>query len=50
MSNKSINLLNLNFSELKNLIKSFEAYRADQIIQWIHQRGITDFDQMSNLS
>jgi len=26
------------------------AYRSKQIVQWIHQFGLTDFDQMTNLS
>lgn len=26
------------------------AFRGDQVLQWIHQYGITDFDQMTNLS
>ena len=25
-------------------------YRADQLLQWIHQRGVTDFQSMTNLS
>ena len=26
------------------------AYRSDQIVQWLHQHGTVDFDQMTNLS
>ena len=27
-----------------------KRFRADQIIQWVHQNGVTDFQQMSNIS
>ncbi|WP_240342605.1 23S rRNA (adenine(2503)-C(2))-methyltransferase RlmN [Methylococcus sp. EFPC2] len=27
-----------------------KPFRAAQVLQWIHQRGVTDFDAMSNLS
>jgi len=27
-----------------------KRFRADQVTQWLHQRGISDFDQMSNIS
>lgn len=33
------------FSELGE-----KSFRASQVIQWIHQKGVTDFQQMSNLS
>jgi len=26
------------------------AFRADQVLKWIHQQGVTDFTQMTNLS
>ncbi len=26
------------------------AYRATQLLQWVHQRGVTDFAEMTNLS
>lgn len=46
------NLLNFSRKELIELFKSWgePAFRADQVMQWIHQRGVTDFDLMSNLS
>ena len=27
-----------------------KRFRADQIMQWVHQNGITDFDKMTNIS
>jgi len=27
-----------------------KRFRADQLIQWVHQYGVTDFDQMTNMS
>ena len=46
------NLLNLNLAELSEWVKSLgePAYRAQQLMRWIHQLGITDFAQMTNLS
>lgn len=47
-----VNLLNYSREALRELLKSWgqPAFRADQLMQWIHQRGVTDFDQMTNLS
>jgi len=47
-----VNLLDLGIEELKKFLSSLDEppYRAQQIIQWIHQRGVTDFDLMTNLS
>lgn len=46
------NLLNYNLEEMVGFVKSLgqPAYRAQQLMQWIHQFGYTDFEQMSNLS
>lgn len=46
------NLLNFSQSDLEAyLIELGEPkFRARQIIQWIHQRGVIDFAEMSNLS
>ena len=27
-----------------------KAFRASQVVQWIHQRGVLDFDLMTDLS
>src|SRR3989338_8198492 len=49
---EKINLLNYNYSQLRSLLTELgeSAFRAQQLMQWIHQVGLTDFDQMSNLS
>lgn len=44
----------LGYSPAK-LVAFFEAhgekpFRAQQVMKWIHQQGVTDFDQMTNLS
>ena len=45
-----INLLNLSKTDLIDFFASLgePAYRAEQAIQWIHQRGVVDFQQMTN--
>lgn len=47
-----MNLIHLSRSELKQLITSWDepSFRADQIFEWIWNKGIFDFTQMSNLS
>jgi len=47
-----INILNLTTDELrKKLIAAkIEPYRADQVQQWIFEKGVYDFDKMTNLS
>lgn len=46
------NLLDFDVKGLGQFLTSLgePAFRAQQIIQWIHQRGVTDFNLMSNLS
>jgi len=47
-----INLLNCSRAQLVDLMRSWgePAFRVNQLIQWVHQRGITNFDQMTDLS
>lgn len=47
-----INLLDLNASQLEGLAKTLgePAYRGQQLVQWIHKKGITDIEEMSSLS
>lgn len=47
-----MNLLDFDLPELRNWFSEIEEnqFRADQLIQWIHQRGVTDFASMTNLS
>tara|TARA_Y100001970_G_scaffold288855_1_gene417427 strand:- start:99106 stop:100233 length:1128 start_codon:yes stop_codon:yes gene_type:complete len=49
---KAVNLLSLNQKDLEDFFVSIEEkpFRAMQVIKWIHQRGISDFSQMTNLS
>lgn len=46
-----VNLLNYNYQQMRELLSSWgeQSYRAQQIIQWIHQAGLIDFAQMTNL-
>lgn len=48
----SINLLNLSVHALSDYVAVIgePRFRAEQLIRWIHQSGVTDFEQMSNLS
>ena len=38
-------------SELESLLKSWghPSYRASQILDWVRNKGVTDFDEMTNL-
>mgnify|MGYP001318108520 FL=1 len=49
---KVINLLGLNQKKLEDFFISIEEkpFRAVQVLKWIHQRGISDFSQMTDLS
>ena len=41
-----VNILNLTPLELKSKFKGagFEPYRADQILSWIYDKGVYDFE------
>jgi 23S rRNA (adenine2503-C2)-methyltransferase len=47
-----VNLLNYNKTDLENYFLELgeKKFRAVQIIKWIHQQGIVDFNEMTNLS
>ena len=49
---QTINLLDFTRAQLAEYVVALgEArYRSEQIVQWIHQYGVTDFQQMTNLS
>ena len=49
---KAPNLLGLDRSALEAFFASIDEkkFRATQVMKWIHQLGITDFQQMNNLS
>lgn len=46
-----INILDLTPDELAKAFheKGIEAYRADQVFQWIYEKGVYDFEKMTNL-
>ncbi len=46
------NLLDLNRAAMRDFFVSLgeKPYHGDQLIKWIHQYGITDFSEMTNLS
>lgn len=47
-----INLLNYSRAQLESLLVTWgeKPFRAQQVIKWIHQVGMTNFDEMTNLS
>ena len=47
-----LNLLGMPQGELEALFADFgeKPFRARQVLQWIHQRGVTDFEAMTDLS
>ena len=50
MSEKT-NLLNFNYQQMRDFFSELgeKPYRAQQVIQWIHQAGFHSFSQMTNL-
>lgn len=51
MSSK-VNLLDLNRADMEAFFADLgeKRFRANQVIQWIHQYGVSDFAEMTNLS
>lgn len=51
MQEQKVNLLNYTYQQMRELLASLgeQPYRAQQLIQWIHQYGVTDFSLMTNL-
>ena len=49
--NQKVNLLNFSLEQMRQFISDCgeKPYRAQQLIQWIHQFGMDDFEQMTNL-
>ena len=47
-----VNLLGLTLPKMEEFFLSIgeKKFRGAQMVKWIHQRGVTDFDQMTNLS
>ncbi len=46
------NFFDLTLDQLKEILSKYgkEKFRAQQIYSWVYQKGITDFEQMTNLS
>jgi len=49
--NQKINLLDFNYQRMRDFFSQLgeKPYRAQQVMQWIHQTGFHDFSQMTNL-
>lgn len=49
---KKTNLLDLNRQGLRDYFNSIgeKPFRADQVMKWIYQQGVSDFEQMTNLN
>jgi 23S rRNA (adenine2503-C2)-methyltransferase len=52
LKSNATNLLGLDRAGLENFFASIgeKKFRATQVMKWIHQLGVTDFQQMNNLS
>ncbi len=52
MSDRRVNLMGLDRAALGRLFEGLgeRRFRADQVMKWVHQAGVTDFDDMTNLS
>lgn len=52
MRDATVNLLGLDRDGLRQLVAEMgePLYRSNQLLQWLHQHGVTDFEQMTNLS
>ncbi len=49
---EKVNLLQFNRAALESffVVNGEKPFRARQLMQWIHQRGVTDFDRMTDMS
>jgi 23S rRNA (adenine2503-C2)-methyltransferase len=52
VSEKRVNLLGMPRKKLEAFFAEIgeKPFRAKQVMQWIHQFGVTDFDEMTNIS
>lgn len=52
MPDTTINLLGLDTTSLAKLVSQWgdKPFRANQLSRWVHQRGVADFDQMTDLA
>lgn len=51
-TDKKINLKSLTKDELQDFIEEMglQSFRSDQLFQWLYQKGVHSFDEMTNLS
>ncbi|WP_203456882.1 23S rRNA (adenine(2503)-C(2))-methyltransferase RlmN [Legionella sp. MW5194] len=51
MMSSKVNLLNFNYQQMRDFFTELgeKPFRAQQVLQWIHQAGFHDFSQMTNL-
>nr|WP_165481671.1 23S rRNA (adenine(2503)-C(2))-methyltransferase RlmN [Legionella taurinensis] len=51
MMSSKVNLLNFNYQQMRDFFSQLgeKPFRAQQVLQWIHQAGFHDFSQMTNL-
>ena len=47
-----INLFDLDQARMRAFFESIgeKPFRAEQVLKWVYHQGVTDFDQMTNLS
>ena len=52
MSDTKLNLMDLDHEGLNNFMLSLDEkkFRADQLMKWIYQFGVTDFSRMTNIN
>ena len=52
MPNSLTNLLGLNRQQMEGFLQGLgeKPFRAVQLLKWIHQQGVTDFDAMTNIA
>lgn len=52
MNGKLVNLLGMSRAQLEHFLQELgeKPFRAQQLLKWIHQQGVTDFDAMTNIS
>ncbi len=51
-SQEKVNLLGLNLKDMERFFLEMgeKKFRAVQVIKWLHQRGVSDFDDMTDIS
>lgn len=49
---EKVNLLGLSPIQMKDFFESMgeKSFRASQLVKWIHQHGVSSFDEMTNIS